>query len=122
MFFIYPFFYSFFPRYFIIKRSNSFENKDAFSVIWKSEVIKNTLNPVWNPFEVESSILCDNNPDHPLKVKNPNDKRTKTIYIKKEKTSTYECGDPRTSIFATKRLKFGIGTPSKSTKRLGNVR
>lgn len=37
-------------------------------VIWKTEVIKNNLNPTWKPFSLRVSTLCGNDPSKPILI------------------------------------------------------
>lgn len=48
----------------VISRAN---NRD-WTVVHRTEVVKNTLNPIWKPFEIPVSVLCNGNHDRPLKV------------------------------------------------------
>lgn len=45
------------------------QNPDgSFTPVHSTEVIKNSLNPVWKPFTVTSQKLCNNDPDRQIKV------------------------------------------------------
>jgi len=46
--------------------SKANENND-YSVVFRSEVIQNNLNPVWKPFTMESRTLCNGDYDRTLK-------------------------------------------------------
>jgi len=50
--------------FFEISKAN--ENND-YSVVFRSEVIQNNLNPVWKPFTMESRTLCNGDYDRTLK-------------------------------------------------------
>jgi len=50
--------------YFEISRAN--ESAD-YSVVYRSEVIENSLNPVWKQFTIESRTLCNGDYDRTLK-------------------------------------------------------
>jgi len=50
--------------YFEISRAN--ESND-FSVVFRSEIINNNLNPIWRPFTLESRSLCNGDHDRTLK-------------------------------------------------------
>ncbi|XP_062500669.1 copine-3-like [Corticium candelabrum] len=39
----------------------------TFTVVWRTEVIKNTLNPTWRQFEISSQKLCNADYDRPLR-------------------------------------------------------
>lgn len=44
-------------------------NEDgSMSAVWKTEVIKKTLNPTWAPFSTKTNILCNGDLDRQLKV------------------------------------------------------
>ncbi|XP_036362931.1 copine-8-like isoform X1 [Octopus sinensis] len=44
-------------------------NEDrSFTAVHKTEVIKNTLNPTWQPFNVMASVLCNGDYDRVIKV------------------------------------------------------
>jgi len=49
-----------------IEISKSNENND-YSVVFRSEVIQNNLNPLWKPFTMESRTLCNGDYDRTLK-------------------------------------------------------
>jgi len=49
-----------------IEISKSNENND-YSVVFRSEVIQNNLNPIWKPFTMESRTLCNGDYDRTLK-------------------------------------------------------
>ena len=51
--------------YFEISRVN--ESND-FSIVYRSEVIMNNLNPTWKSFEIESRTLCNGDLDRVLKI------------------------------------------------------
>ena len=45
------------------------ENRDgSFSSVHRTEVIKNTLEPYWNPFKISSQTLCSSDPARRIKV------------------------------------------------------
>lgn len=45
------------------------QNPDGtFTPVYKTEVIKNTLDPVWKPFDITSRKLCNNDPERKIKV------------------------------------------------------
>ena len=50
--------------FFEISRAN--ESND-FSIVYRSEVIQNTLNPSWKQFSIESRTLCNGDHDRTLK-------------------------------------------------------
>ena len=41
----------------------------SFALAHRTEVIKNTLNPNWRPFKINTRRLCNNNPDTVIKVR-----------------------------------------------------
>jgi hypothetical protein len=42
-------------------------NEDgSFTVVWRTEVVKNTLNPSWAGFEISNQKLCNADYDRPL--------------------------------------------------------
>lgn len=51
--------------YLIIKRAIDEKGKE-FSPIHKTEKILKTLDPVWNPFVLSLSRLCNNDPKWPI--------------------------------------------------------
>ena len=45
-------------------------NEDgSFTIVKKTEVIKNTLNPTWRPFEISLRSLCNGDHDRVILVK-----------------------------------------------------
>jgi hypothetical protein len=40
----------------------------SFSVVYRTQYIKNTLDPNWPPFVIESRMLCNNDPERIIKV------------------------------------------------------
>ncbi|OMJ88357.1 hypothetical protein SteCoe_9773 [Stentor coeruleus] len=52
------------PYFIFYKQGKS----EPWTQIYKSETIKNTLDPQWKPFELTFTTLCNNNPSLPLKI------------------------------------------------------
>uniref|UniRef100_A0A8C4QMM8 Copine VII n=1 Tax=Eptatretus burgeri TaxID=7764 RepID=A0A8C4QMM8_EPTBU len=44
------------------------EDDNSLQLIHRTEVIKNNLNPIWNPFTVSINSLCSGDHDKPIKV------------------------------------------------------
>ena len=40
----------------------------SWTKVYKSEIIKNTFDPFWKPFEISSDDLCESNSDWPIKI------------------------------------------------------
>ena len=55
-------------RQIILVIHNVLCSRFRFTVVHKTEVIKNTLNPTWKPFTVQVRSLCNGDYDRLLKV------------------------------------------------------
>lgn len=63
--------------YFRLERLN--KDDQSWELIWKSEVLKQTLDPVWNEARLPIQLLCNDNQEDPLKI-------TIWDYVKKTKS------------------------------------
>ena len=52
--------------YFRLERLN--QHDQTWELIWKSEVVKPTLDPVWNEARLPLPLLCNNDQNNPLKI------------------------------------------------------
>jgi len=52
--------------YFRLERLN--KDDQSWELVWKSEVLKQTLDPVWNEARLPLQLLCNDDPTNPLKI------------------------------------------------------
>lgn len=55
-----------FNPFFRLEKLNS--EDQSWTVVWKSEVIKDNQNPTWNVARLPLQLLCNDEPTHPLKI------------------------------------------------------
>jgi hypothetical protein len=55
-----------FNPFFRLEKLN--EEDKTWTVIWKSEVIKDNNNPTWDPAKLPLQLLCEDEPTRPLKI------------------------------------------------------
>ena len=64
--------------YFRLERLN--KDDQSWELVWKSEVLKQTLDPVWNEARLPLQLLCNDDQTNPLKI---------TIWDYQKKSSTH---------------------------------
>lgn len=55
-----------FDAYFRIEKLD--KEDQSWSVVWKSEVVRDNENPTWNAARLPTQLLCDEDPENPIKV------------------------------------------------------
>lgn len=49
----------------VIQRANG---DGTFSPVYKSDIVPSNDDPIWKPFSIKESILCNGDPNRPLKI------------------------------------------------------
>jgi Copine/C2 domain len=55
-----------FNPFFRLEKLNT--EDQSWTIVWKSEVIKDNQNPTWNVARLPLQLLCNDDPTHPLKI------------------------------------------------------
>jgi hypothetical protein len=92
--------------YFMLFKSNN----GSWSQVYKSEVIKKTLDPIWKPFQIPLSTLCEGNVESPVKFEVWDwDRGTKDDFIGLSEAKVIQLSNPN--------CRLELINPSKQKKK-----